>query len=248
MNALILLAGYGSRLSREDLPHKVFLDFGGESLLNKHLKTLQNAGIEKTVLVVGYNKGAIKDAVAKMDLTMPIEFIDNDVYRTTGNTLSMVMGLRGMQGDVLVMDGDLLYPREVLGGFLDKATGSCFAVVPVDINDVECAKVLLNNDESIAAIITKRALTDQEKSGYKFSGEAIGFFTLTPHAVDTIIKAYDEQEAHYEPTLWEILFSEIADKTPLCVYPLDENGCFEIDTQEDYEEALACYNANPDRY
>ncbi len=226
----------------------MFLDFGGESLLSKHLKTLQHAGIEKTVLVVGYNKDAIKQAVADMNLTMPVEFIDNDVYRTTGNTLSMVMGLRGMQGNVLVMDGDLLYPREVLGGFLGKATGSCFAVVPVDINDVECAKVLLNADQSIAAIITKRALTDQEKSDHTFSGEAIGFFTLTPHAVDTIIKAYEEREEYFSPTLWEILFSEIADKTPLGVYPLNENGCFEIDTQEDYEEALACYTANPERY
>ncbi len=248
MNALILLAGYGSRLSRKDLPHKVFLDFGGESLLSKHLKTLQAAGIEKTVLVVGYNKGAIKDAVSAMDLTMPVEFIDNDVYRTTGNTLSMVMGLRGMQGDVLVMDGDLLYPREVIAEFMKQASGSCFAVVPVDINDVECAKVLLNEDNSIAAIITKRALTEQEKSDYTFSGEAIGFFTLTPHAIATIIKAYDEREEHYSPTLWEILFSEIANETPLSVYPLDDTGCFEIDTQEDYEEALACFNANRERY
>ncbi len=248
MNALILLAGYGSRLSREDLPHKVFLDFNGESLLSKHLNALQSAGIEKTVLVVGYNADAIKQAVAEMKLSMPVEFVDNALYLTTGNTLSMVMGLRGMEGDVLVMDGDLLYPREILNDFIQQAKGSCFAVTPVDIDDVECAKVILRGDDSIGAIITKRALTQDERTRYTFSGEAIGFFTLTPHAVDTILNTYDAQEEHYSTTLWEILFSDIADKTPLTVYPIDDEGCFEIDTQEDYEEALACYNAHPERY
>ena len=248
MNALILLAGYGSRLSRDDLPHKVFLDFGGESLLFKHLNALQAAGIEKTVLVVGYNADAIKQAVAGMSLTMPVEFVDNDLYLTTGNTLSMVMGLRGMTSGVLVMDGDLLYPREILDDFIKQAQGSCFALTPVDIDDVECAKVVLNADDSVAAIITKRALTHEERTNFKFAGEAIGFFTLTPHAIDTIVRAYDEKEEHYSKTLWEILFSDIAGLTPLTVYPIDDEGCFEIDTQEDYEEALACYNAHPDRY
>ncbi len=52
MQAVILIAGYGSRLNRDDVPHKCLLPFGNDTLLSRHLFTLQQAGIEKTVLVV----------------------------------------------------------------------------------------------------------------------------------------------------------------------------------------------------
>jgi len=248
MNALLLLAGYGSRLAREDLPHKVLLRFGKETLLARHLHTLQAAGIEKTVLVVGHNKQAIKQAAAALDLTMPLAFVDNDDFLTTGNTLSLVMGLHGIEGEVLVMDGDILYPPGVLTEFLKTARGSVFAVVPVDIDDHECAKVLLQDDGVIAAIITKRALTQEEKSRYSFAGEAIGFFTLSPEAVRVILKEYEEREDFFRPTLWEILFSEIAGKTRFTVDRIDGPGCFEIDTQEDYDEALRYFQSHPEDY
>ena len=50
--------------------------------------------------------------------------------------------------------------------------------MPADINDAECAKVLLNPSVIINAFITKRALTEEEKSGFGFGGEAIEFFML----------------------------------------------------------------------
>ena len=248
MIALILLAGYGSRLGREDLPHKVLLPFGEETLLSRHLKTFQDAGIPKTVLVVGHNREAVKAAVQAMDLTMPVEFVDNDEYLTTGNTLSLVMGLRGAGGTVLVMDGDVLYPREVLQEFLRNANGSVFAVVPVDIDDQECAKVLLKENGTLAALVTKRALTEEEKERYTFGGEAIGFFTLSPEAVQVILRTYQAREEFFKTTLWEVLFSEIAGQMPFKVYRIEKPGCFEIDTREDYEEALRFFREHPELY
>ncbi|HIE80310.1 MAG TPA: UDP-N-acetylglucosamine diphosphorylase, partial [Nitrospinaceae bacterium] len=50
MEAIILLAGYGSRLDRQDLPHKTLLPFGEETLLSRHLKCLQALGIRKRQL------------------------------------------------------------------------------------------------------------------------------------------------------------------------------------------------------
>ena len=94
MQAVILMAGYGSRLDLPGLPHKVFLRFGEETLLSRHLRCLENMGVGKTLLVVGYNAAEVRVRVLKMGVKMPVEFVDNDVYRTTGNTLSLVLGLR----------------------------------------------------------------------------------------------------------------------------------------------------------
>ena len=111
MQAVILLAGYGSRLGRDDLPHKSLLPFNGETLLSRHLISLETLEIERAYLVVGHNKDKIKKYVRGLNLKLGVDFIDNDIYQTTGNTLSLVMGLRCCQGDVIILDGDVLYPK-----------------------------------------------------------------------------------------------------------------------------------------
>ena len=170
MQAVILLAGYGSRLKRDDIPHKCLLPFGDETLLSRHLNILQSLGMEKAVLVVGHNKDAVKSYAQNLDLTMPVEFVDNDQYATTGNTRSMVMGLRDREGYLLVMDGDVLYPRAALEEYIEHSQPSSFAVTPVDIDDTEATKALLRDDQTIESFVTKRDLTPEEKVKFQVAG------------------------------------------------------------------------------
>jgi len=248
MQAIILLAGYGSRLNRDDIPHKSMLPFGNETLLSRHLRILQELGMERTVLVLGHNREAVKQYTQGLDLTMPVEFIDNPQYRTTGNTLSLVLGLRNRSGDILGMDGDVLYPRSVLTDYVRQSKPSSFAVTPVDIDDTEATKVLLNPSGRIESFVTKRDLTPEEKSQFQVAGEAIGFFLLTSQAVDTTLKLYDGNENHYKPLLWEYIFSDLAQRESVASYPMTQSGCIEIDTQEDYDEALRLFESQQDSY
>lgn len=248
MQAVILLAGYGSRLTLPDLPHKVLLKFGEETLLSRHLLCLENLDVKKILLVVGHNAETIKEYVAGLNIRIDVEFIFNDVYRTTGNTLSLVMGLRQTDDDVLVLDGDVLYPPRLMKEFVEKAARSSFAIVPADMNNVECAKALLGSAGTIQSLVTKRPLTDDEKSRYEFAGEAIGFIKLTPSDTAKVISIYDEDEAGYIKTLWEDIFSKLASQADLFPYRISQEGCFEIDTQEDYEEALRYFNSHLDQY
>ena len=248
MEAIILLAGYGSRLDRQDLPHKALLPFGEETLLSRHLKCLQALNIRKTHLVLGYNAPALKTYVQDLNLDLPVYFIDNPVYRTTGNTLSMVMGLRHCQDETLILDGDVLYPPTALLDYAQKAPRSSFALVPADIDNAECSKVLLNPSGTIHAFITKRELTDAEKNGFGFGGEAIGFFVLQQEDVPRFVALYENNESTYEPVLWEIPFTEFARTTSLHPWNIPQEGCFEIDPQEDYSAALNHFQSHPDKY
>ncbi len=248
MEAIILLAGYGSRLDRQDLPHKALLPFGEETLLSRHLKCLKALGIQNTHLILGHNAPALKSYVQELNLDLPVHFIDNPVYRTTGNTLSMVMGLKHCQNETLILDGDVLYPPEALLNYVQKALRSSFALIPADIDDAECAKVLLNPSGTIHAFITKRELTDEEKSGFGFGGEAIGFFMLRQEDVPRFIALYENNESAYRPVLWEIPFTEFARNTSLHPWNVEEEGCFEIDTQEDYSTALKRFQSHPGQY
>ncbi len=248
MQALILLAGYGSRLKRDDISHKCFLPFGDETLLSRHLSILESLGMEQTVLVVGHNKETVKSYVQSLDLNMPLEFVDNDRYETTGNTLSLVMGLRNREGELLVMDGDVLYPRAALEEYVRHSQPSSFAVTPVDIDDTEATKVLLRDDQTIESFVTKRDLTKEEKSKFHMAGEAIGFFMLTQAVARNVVALYDREEARFIQALWEIIFNEITPDNEIRPYPIPSGGCIEIDTQEDYEEALRLYQSQPEKY
>ena len=107
-----------------------------------------------------------------------------------------------------------------------------------DINDVECAKVLLNPSGTINAFITKRALTEEEKFGFGFGGEAIGFFMLRQEDILRFVALYENDEPTYRPVLWETPFTEFARNTSLHPWNVVEKGCFEIDIQEDYATAF----------
>jgi choline kinase len=241
MQAVILLAGYGSRLKRDDIPHKCLLPFGKETLLSRHLSVLESLEMERTILVLGHNKDAVKTYVKNLSLKMPVEFVDNDRYATTGNTLSLVMGLRDREGEFLVMDGDVLYPRALLEEYVQQSQPSSFAVTPVDIDDTEATKMLLRDDQTIESFVTKRDLTQEEKSKFHMAGEAIGFFMLSSAVVRDLVNLFDKEEARFIKVLWEIIFNEITPHHEIRPYLLPDGGCIEIDTQEDYEEALLRY-------
>ncbi len=248
MEAIILLAGYGSRLDRQDLPHKALLPFGEETLLSRHLKCLKTLDVQRVHLVLGYNASTLKSYVQDLNLGLPIHFIDNPAYRTTGNTLSMVMGLKHCHDEALILDGDVLYPPQALKEYVQKAPRSSFALIPADIDNAECAKVLLNPAGTIHAFITKRELTEAEKSSFDFGGEAIGFLVLCQEDVPRFIALYENNEPTYQPVLWEIPFTEFAQNTPLHPWNILQEGCFEIDTQEDYNNALNYFQSHPNKY
>jgi len=243
MQAVILLAGYGSRLQRHDIPHKCLLPFGDETLLSRHLRILQSLGLERTVLVVGHNKEAVKDYARGLQLEMPVDFVDNDLFLTTANTLSMVMGLRGRQSDFLLMDGDVLYPPAMLEEYVRQSKPSSFAVTPVDIDDTEATKVLLRENQTIETFAHKRDITPEEREKFHMAGEAIGFFRLTHTAAEDLLAHYDRDEDRLQHAPWETIFNEILPDNPIHIYPLPSGGCIEIDTQEDYDAALEMFEA-----
>ncbi|MFQ5444958.1 MAG: NTP transferase domain-containing protein [Nitrospinales bacterium] len=248
MEAVILLAGFGSRLNRQDIPHKSLLPFGNDTLLSRHLSCLQELGIARTHLVLGHNKEKLIEYVRKLKLDLPVNFIHNDLYLTTGNTLSMVLGLRQCSGDVLILDGDVLYPRPVLINYVRVSHPSSFALTPGDIDNEESAKALLKPSGSIHAFITKRHFTAEEKNGFEFGGEAIGFFKLSAPNVNKFVDRYEKHEAEYENALWEIPFTDFAHEVDLHPWMTSEPGCFEIDTQKEYEHALDYFEQHRDVY
>ncbi|MBS2035324.1 phosphocholine cytidylyltransferase family protein [bacterium] len=111
MRTVILAAGLGSRLGHH-LP-KGLLSPGGESLLQRSIRLLEEAGLGPVTLVVGHQAEVYKA------LPERLQFVDNPHYASTGSLLSLRLAFEELQDDLLVLESDLLYEARALKAIQD---------------------------------------------------------------------------------------------------------------------------------
>ena len=117
--AVLLVAGIGSRLGKltTEVP-KCLVEVNGISILENALAHLGTAGISETVLVVGYRDDLIRNRVGDAIGRMRIAYRTNPEFRSTSTSRSLWLGLKDLDDDVLVLEGDVFFERCVLERFL----------------------------------------------------------------------------------------------------------------------------------
>jgi len=119
MRAIILAAGRGARLSQSEDSHlpKCLLKFGQQSLLERHLRLLQAAGVQEVVLGLGFEHALVEAELARLAaLGLPrAEIFINERF-TLGSVLTVHVVADAMRrgGDVLLMDADVLYDERIM--------------------------------------------------------------------------------------------------------------------------------------
>lgn len=117
MRAIILAAGRGSRLQQtvdRQLP-KCLLTFGGRSLLERHLRLLEAAGVDEIVLALGFRHELIEAELDRLGRRSRIEVLLNPRY-DLGSMLTVHSAAAPLTrgGDVLLMDADVLYHERIM--------------------------------------------------------------------------------------------------------------------------------------
>lgn len=115
MRAIILAAGVGLRLQQppEAQFPKCLLRFDGTTLLERHLRVLEAAGVDEIVLALGFQAGKVEEELKR--LGRRAEIVVNDRY-DLGSVLTVhtVADAMTRGGDVLLMDADVLYDDSIL--------------------------------------------------------------------------------------------------------------------------------------
>lgn len=115
MEAIVLAAGKGTRMC-SDLP-KVLHEASGKPVLGYVLSTLQEAGVEKPFVVVGYKSEAVRSFL-KSGSARPVL---QPEQKGTGHAVMMAKGpLKDSKGPVLVWPGDMpLVKLETIEKFIE---------------------------------------------------------------------------------------------------------------------------------
>lgn len=200
MNAIILAAGVGKRLggiNGERRP-KCLLKIDGKSLLQRHLELLAKAGIEKVVLVLGFEAQRIESAIESMPSKPKLEVIHNPDF-TEGSIVSLWTAKDCLASgqDVLLMDADVLYDLRMLERLTSTPHPNCFLLDRDFEPGAEPVKLCVADGE----LVEFRKLISEELA-FDFQGESVGFFRFSPDAAGQladIVQSYIDQGRESEP-------------------------------------------------
>jgi choline kinase len=175
MRAIILAAGRGVRLQQSDtwmLP-KCLLQFGGLSLLERHLRLLRNHDVEDVVLALGYRHELVEAELARMRWQPRPQVVLNPQF-DLGSVLTVhaVADAMTRGGDVLLMDADVLYAERIM-------TALTAGAGPV--NRVLIDRDFESGDEPVKICVRDGVPIELRKLlapelVYDSIGESIGFF------------------------------------------------------------------------
>jgi bifunctional UDP-N-acetylglucosamine pyrophosphorylase/glucosamine-1-phosphate N-acetyltransferase len=162
--AIVLAAGQGTRMN-SDLP-KVVHKVCGRSMVEHVLVAVRQAGVKKTVVVVGHKADIVKQTLAGID---DVEFALQDQQLGTGHAVMMCEeALRDHDGPVLVLAGDTpLLKAESLGRLLEEQQGEGVACVigtaETDANE-GLGRIVRDAGGEFVAIVEHKDATPEQRS------------------------------------------------------------------------------------
>jgi choline kinase len=183
MRAIILAAGRGARLSQSQGSHlpKCLLKFGQQSLLERHLRLLQAAGVQEVVLGLGFEHALVEAELAQLAARgLPRAEVFRNERFTLGSVLTVHVVAEAMRrgGDVLLMDADVLYDERIMQALTEGAAPSNRILIDREFEaGDEPVKVCVQDGIPIE-------LRKQVAAGLRYDtiGESVGFFRFDERA------------------------------------------------------------------
>lgn len=133
--ALILAAGNGSRLAARsgDLP-KPLMKVNGRPLLEQVMSGVQQTGIQRFVVVVGYRGHAIKEWYERHPISgVQVTWIENPEYQKS-NGISVLRAQRVIHENFLLLMADHIFQPETARSLLRSPLGKEEVILAVDRN------------------------------------------------------------------------------------------------------------------
>ncbi|HMJ14916.1 MAG TPA: phosphocholine cytidylyltransferase family protein [Polyangiaceae bacterium] len=208
--AVILVAGIGSRLRplTDDRP-KALVDIGGETILARALRILAERGVERVILATGYREDALRRALEGSPLQ--IEFVSNQDYATTQNSVSLALCAPLLAGRAFFkLDGDVVFEPEVLERLEQREAPLAVAVDRTRTTDAEAMKFTLS-DASLGISAFGKDIPLAASAG-----ESIGIERLSAEAAGAVFAELGANQSRGRVDLYyEDVYSELISKGKL---------------------------------
>ena len=182
MNAVILVAGVARRMAPlTDTTHKALLEVGGRPVLARMLEALDAAGVRQVTLVVGHCADQVRKVAGERVGRLAVRYIHNPEY-TRGSVISLYTARQCLREPALVMDADVVFPREFLTRLLEVPAPSALLVDRGFTDTGEEVKIYTRGDRVIG--LGKKVVPE----AWDAVGEGIGFFKCGAEAAPELVR------------------------------------------------------------
>ncbi len=243
MQGLILAAGMGKRLKELTQNNtKCMVKVNGVALIDRMLHQLDACGLERIVIVVGYEGRKLMDYIATLSVATPIVYVDNPVYDKTNNIYSLFLARDKLEeDDTLLLESDVIFEDSVLQKLLSDPRPTLALVDKYESwMDGTCVK--LSEDDRIEAFVpgSKFVFADipeyyKTVNLYKFSREFSQKYYVP------FLEAYSQalgNNEYYEQVLRVIT---MLDDPQIRAKKLSGEKWYEIDDEQDLDIASSMF-------
>jgi NDP-sugar pyrophosphorylase family protein len=113
--AVLLAAGLGSRLAPfTDVVPKCMVPVSGMPILGRLIRSLDQCGFERLVVVTGYRSEVIRDYLGEDFDGVAIEYVVSPVFETTNNIYSLWLVRDLIDEAFLLVESDLVFDTDLL--------------------------------------------------------------------------------------------------------------------------------------
>lgn len=195
-HAMILAAGRGTRMLHltEDLP-KPMIEVRGRPILESIVRGLQQNGIQRILIVVGYRKEVIIDHFGDgRNFGLEIDYVVQEVQNGTGKVVELGRPFTGPHPFVLSY-GDILVPASSYAPLVRLDGDAARIAVKVD-QDVSKGGAVFINEAGLMTDLIEKGAPGQPTSPYYNAG----IYTFSPVIHDYVSRLRLSPRGEYELT------------------------------------------------
>ena len=218
-----MAAGIGKRLHALNINKpKCLISIGSTTLIRRSVKLLVSKGISDITVVVGYKSDLIHN-----ELNNDVAYFENPDFHKTNSIKSLWYAKNLLEGDVLLLNGDLYYEHDILDYAINQTNP---VVMLADSTRIDKADYRFGFSGNLINRFGKH-LTNQETDG-----EYIGIVRIDQCFIKTFKQTLEEMITAGKSNIWweDVLYSFIAEQIPIHYFDVAGTFWSEVDTLQDY--------------
>lgn len=218
--AIILAAGY-----REDFNMPVgMLTLHNKTIVDRIIDILYENGIEKIVLVTGYEKECYEKLAEKRNL----HIVFNDRYKWTGTMYSLSLAKEFIDDDFILIESDLVFEERAIKDMLDNEFRDCMLITSESGSGDEAFVEIRNG------FLYK--MSKDKHQFNKIDGEMIGISRISFHVYKKLLEEFKENRNPY--LNYEYALLDIGRNYNIGYTKIDDLVWFEVDDRGHYEHLI----------